>query len=195
MHFRLQPYIVGNNPTEACNDQQQVSDTFLPKESDPPHAMECVRLCAAFQFSYMHEAGTQNTAAEFLSSVDLNPKERVELKIGEDITIRHSRDSRRNSRDRRGNITTKQQARQNAPHEETTKIKVTIKETAPIPINKASYTLEAIKEDARIRVEQYTNLVFKAIKRKLISEEYDKRLLQTNPRAKRLLVHEDRLIV
>ena len=28
----------------------------------------------------MHVAGTQNTAAHFLSRIDLNPKERVELK-------------------------------------------------------------------------------------------------------------------
>ena len=35
----------------------------------------------------MHVAGTQNTAANFLLSIDLNPEERVELKIREDITI------------------------------------------------------------------------------------------------------------
>ena len=50
----------------------------------------------------------------------------------------------------------------------------------------------AIKEDARIRVEQDSDLVFKAIKRKRIC---DKHLLQTDPKAKRLLVHENRLIV
>ena len=58
----------------------------------------------------------------------------------------------------------KEQVRQNAPDEETTKIKLAIKETTPIPTNKASYTSGAIKEDARIRVEQDSNLVFKAIK-------------------------------
>ena len=34
-------------------------------------------------------------------------------------------------------------------------------------MNKASYTFGAIKEDARIRVEQDSDVVFKAIKRKL----------------------------
>ena len=62
-------------------------------------------------------------------------------------------------------------------------------------MNKASYTFAAIKEDARIRFEQDTDIVFKAIKRKLICEEYNKHLLQTDPNAKRLLVHENRLIV
>ena len=36
----------------------------------------------------MHVAGTQNIAADFLSKIDLNPKERVELKIRNDIRIR-----------------------------------------------------------------------------------------------------------
>ena len=35
----------------------------------------------------MHLTGTQNTAADFLSRIDLNPKEKVELKIRNDITI------------------------------------------------------------------------------------------------------------
>ena len=52
-----------------------------------------------------------------------------------------------------------------------------------------------MKEDARIRVEQDPDLVFKAIKRKLICEEFDKHLLQTDSTAKRLLVHENRLMV
>ena len=39
----------------------------------------------------MHVAGTRNTAADFLSRIDLNPKERVELKIRNDITIRPKR--------------------------------------------------------------------------------------------------------
>ena len=58
----------------------------------------------------------------------------------------------------------------------TTKIKLAIQETTPIPINKASYTFGELKEDARIRVERDSDLVFKAIKRKLICEEHDKHL-------------------
>ena len=36
----------------------------------------------------MHVAGTQNTAADFLSRIELNLEERFELKIKNDITIR-----------------------------------------------------------------------------------------------------------
>ena len=159
----------------------------------------------------MHVAGTQNTAADFLSRIDLNPKERVELKLREDITIRPIQVNLQSTdvADEEQlfilpdeTIETEEeirlqeeQARQNARDEETIKIKLAIKEKTPIPINKASYTFGAIKEDACIRVEQDSNLVFKAIKKKLICEEYDKHLLQTDPTAKRLLVHENRLIV
>ena len=45
------------------------------------------------------------------------------------------------------------------------------------------------------RVEQDTDLNIRAIKRTLICEESAKRLLQTDPKAKRLIVHEDTLIV
>ena len=159
----------------------------------------------------MHVAGTQNTAADFLSRIDLNPKERVELKIRNDITIQPIQVNLQSTdvadegqlfffpeetiETEKEILLQKEQARQNARDDDATKIKLSIKETTPIPINKALYTYGAIKEDAHIRVEQDSDLVFKAIKRKLICEEYDKHLLQTHPKAKRLLVHENRLIV
>ena len=93
----------------------------------------------------MHVAGTQNTAATFLSRIDLNPKERVELEIRKD-TIRPIQVNLR-STDFGGEeqlfllllktIETNR-SRQHARAEDTTKIKMTTEETAPIPINKAS---------------------------------------------------------
>ena len=159
----------------------------------------------------MHVARTQNIAADSLSRIDFNPKERIELKIRDDITTRpihvilQSTDGADEEdffflpdeaiETEEEKLLQKEQARQNACDEETTKMKLAIKETTPIPMNKASYTFGAIKEDTRNRVEQDSDLVFKAIKRKLICEEYDKYLLQTDPTAKRLLIHEHRLIV
>ena len=54
---------------------------------------------------------------------------------------------------------------------------MTIKETAPIPQYNA---FGAVKEDARVRVEQDTDLLLQAIKRELICEEYNKHLLATD---------------
>ena len=144
----------------------------------------------------MHVTGTQNTAADFLSRNDLNPKERVELKIKDDVTIRPIQVNLQSTdvadeeqfffipeetiETEEEILLQKEQARQNARDKETTKIKLSIKETPPIPIDKASYTFRAIKQDARIRVEQDSDLVFKAIKRKLICEEHDKLIRQPN---------------
>ena len=80
----------------------------------------------------------------------------------------------------------KEQAQQNARNKNTTKIKLSTIET---------YTFGAIKEDARIRVEQDVDLVFEAIKRRVVCEKYDKHLLQIDPKERHLLVHENRLIV
>ena len=153
----------------------------------------------------MHVAGTQNTAADFLSRIDLNPKERIELKLRNDITIRliqinlQSTDvadeeqlfflPEKTIQTEEEILLQKEQARQNARDAEPKKINLNLSETGPIPINKASYTFGAIKEHARMRVEQDSDPVFQAIKRKLRCEEYDKHLLQTNPKAKRLLNH------
>ena len=67
-------------------------------------------------------------------------------------------------------ILQKEQARQSARDRETTKVKSTVKKAAPKPFNKATYDFGAIKEDARFRVEQDTDLVLQAIKRNIICE-------------------------
>ena len=197
-------------PTLVMTDNRSVTRFFQTK-AIPPTLWNACDYVLQFNFHIMHVAGTQNTAADFLSRIELTPKERVELKTREDITIRPIQVNLQSTdvadeeqifflpdetiETEEEILLQKEPARQNARDEETTKIKLAIKETTPIPINKASYTFGAIKEDARIRVEQDSNQVFKAIKKKLICEEYDKHLLQTDPTAIRLLVHENRLIV
>ena len=175
-------------PTLVMTDNRSVTRFFQTKAL-PPTLWNACDYVLQFNFHIMHVAGTQNTAADFLSRIDLNPKERVELKIREDITIRPIQVNLQSTdvaneehffflpgetiETEEEILLQKEQARQNARDEETTKI----------------------KEDARIGVEQDSNFVFKAIKKKLICEDYDKHLLQTDSTAKRLLVHENRLIV
>ena len=197
-------------PTLMMTDNRSVT-RFCQTKAIPPKQRNACNYVLQFNFHIMHVAGTQNTAADFLSRIDLNPKERVELKIRNDITIRPTQVNLQFTdvadeeqlfflpdetiETEQEILLQKEQARQAARDEVTTKIKMAIQETTPIPINKASYTFGAIKEDSRIRVEQDSDLVFKTITKKLICEENDKHLLQTDPTAKRLLVHEKRLIV
>ena len=102
----------------------------------------------------MHVAGTQNTAADFLSRIDLHPKEKVELKIRNDITIRPIQVNLQSTdvadeeqlfflpdetiETEEEILLQKERARQTARDEVTTKPKLAIQETTPIPINKAS---------------------------------------------------------
>ena len=184
---------------------------FCQTKVTPPTLWSAGNYVLQFNFHIMHVARTQTTAANFLSRIDLNPKERVELKLREDITIRPIQVNLQSTdvaieeqlfflpeetiQTEEKFLLQKEETSRNACDEESKKIKLTITETVPIPITKASHTFRAIKEDARTRVEQDSDLVIQAIKKKLTCEEHDKHLLQLYPKAKRLLVHENSLIV
>ena len=106
----------------------------------------------------MHVAVTQNTAADFLSRFDRNPKGRVGVKIRDDITIRP--------------IQVNLQSTDVAYDEQFFfLLEETIETEEEILLQK-----EQARPNTRIRAEQDTDLVFKAIKRKLVCEEYDKPL-------------------
>ena len=70
-------------PTLVMTDSNEV----FSNKSDSPTLWNACDYVLQFSFHIMHVAGTQNTAADFLSRIDLNPKEKVELKIRNDITI------------------------------------------------------------------------------------------------------------
>ena len=66
-------------------------------------------------------------------------------------------------------------------------------EVIKIPLNSTVYIFGAIKESARIRNEQDADPILKALKLRILHEEYDKYLLKTEPRGRNLLRHEERL--
>ena len=76
-----------NNPTDSRNDRQQISNEVFSNKSDSPTLWNACDYVLQFNFHIMHVAGTQNTAADFLSRIDFNPKEKIELKIRNDNTI------------------------------------------------------------------------------------------------------------
>ena len=137
-------------PTLVMTDNRSVTRFFQTK-AIPPTLWNACDYVLQFNFHIMHVAGTQNTAADFLSRIDLNPKEKVELKIRNDITIQPIQVNLQSTdvadeeqhfflpeetiETEEEILLQKEQARQNARDEETTKIKLSIKETTPIPIN------------------------------------------------------------
>ena len=138
-------------PTLVLTDNRSVTRFFQTKAIPPTlwNACDCV---LQFNFHIMHVARTQNTVADFLSTIDLNPEEKVELKIRNDITIRPIQVNLQSTdvadekqffflpdetiETEEDILLQKEQARQTAPDEVTIKIKLAIQETTSIPITR-----------------------------------------------------------
>ena len=143
-------------PTIVMTDNRSVTP-FFQTNAIPLTLWNACDYVLQFNFHILHVAGTQNSAPDFLSRNDLNPREQFELKIKEDITIRPIQVNLQSTdvadeeqlfflpeetiETEKELLLQKEQTRQNKRDEETTKRKMTIKETAPIPTNKASYIL------------------------------------------------------
>ena len=159
----------------------------------------------------MHVVGSQNTAADFRSRLELTPK-KVQLKLRDDIITApielnlQSTDVAdeeqlfflpdEEEESEQETFARKALSKQRAVDEkEQQNLSTEITETVHIPLNTAVYAFGAIKENARIRNEQDADSILKALKLRLLHEEYDKHLLKTEPRGKNLLRHEERIIV
>ena len=71
-------------PTLVLTDNRSVTRFFQTKTT-PPALWNACDYVLQFKFRIMHVAGSQNTAADFLSRLELTPKERVQLKLRDDI--------------------------------------------------------------------------------------------------------------
>ena len=160
----------------------------------------------------MHVAGSQNTAADFLSRLELTPKERIQLKLRDDIITAPIEVNLQSTdvadeeqlfflpdeeeESEQEVFARKALSQQRAIDEkEQQNLTTEVTETVHIPLNATFYAFRAIKENARIRNEQDADPILKALKLRLLHEEYDKHLLKTEPRGRNLLRHEERIIV
>ena len=93
----------------------------------------------------------------------------------------------------------KEQSRQNAKqwaaNEESPALKTSVKEFTKIDGNTTSYSINGVKANARIRVEQDVNLVLKNMKLKILGQPYDEVLIVTDSRYKNYKANEDRIIL
>ena len=71
-------------PTLVLTDNRSVTRFFQTKTT-PPALWNACDYVLQFKFRIMHVAGSQNTAADFLSRLELTPNERVQLKLRDDI--------------------------------------------------------------------------------------------------------------
>ena len=135
-----------------------------------------------FTFRIAHIAGSVNTAADFLSRLELKVMEKIRLKIREDIQttsievtisssdvadeeqffFTHADD---NDGSKEQTHERKDQSRQNpkqvVANEGPSSLKTIVKEFTKIDGNTTSHSMNGIKTNARKRVEQDVNLVLK----------------------------------
>ena len=74
----------------------------------------------------------------------------------------------------------RQNAKQWAANEESPALKTSVKEFTNVDGNTTSYSMNGIKANARIRVEQDVDLVLKNMKLKILGQPYDEVLMITD---------------
>ena len=158
-----------------------------------------------FNFKIAHIPGSVNTAADFLSRLELKVTEKIRLKIREDIhttpievttsssdvadeeqifftypdDVKESEEQTLKRKDQ-----SRQNAKQWAANEELQALKTSVKEFTKIDGNTTSYSMNGIKANARIRVEQDVDLVLQNLKLKILGQPFDEVLIMTDSRYK-----------
>ena len=202
-------------PTIVLTDNKSVTRFFQTKAISPALWNACDYVLQ-FNFKIAHIAGSVNTAADFLSRLELKVTEKICLKIREDIQttpievttsssdvadeeqifFTHADDDEESEEQ---TLKRKEQSRQNAKRlaasEELPALKTSVKEFTKIDGNTTSYSVNGIKADARIRVEQDVDHVLKNMKLKTLGQPHDEVLIITDSRYKNYKANEDRIIL
>ena len=202
-------------PTIVLTDRKSVTRFFQTK-AIPPSLWNACDYVLQFNFKIAHIAGSVNTAADFLSRLELKVMERIRLKIREDVQTTPIEISTSSSdvadeeqffftqtddKDETEEqiLQTEEQSREKAAewvvNQEPSSLKPSIKEFIKIDGNTTSYSLHRIKANARIRVEQDADLVLNNLKFKILGQPHDDVLLTTDKRFKHYKANEDRIIL
>ena len=93
----------------------------------------------------------------------------------------------------------KEQSRQNAnqwvANEEPASLTTSVKEFTKIDGNTTLYSMNGIKANARIRVQQNVDIVLKNMELKVLGQPHDEVSIKTNSRYKHYQANEDRIIL
>ena len=200
-------------PTIVLTDNKSVTRFFQTK-AIPPALWNACDYVLQFNFKIEHIAGSVNT--DFLSRLEFEVTEKIRLKIREDIqttpieVTTSSSDvadeeqvfftqTDNDNESEKQTLERKEQSRQNAKqwaaNEESPALKTNVKEFTKIDGNTTSYSINGIKANARIRVEQDVDLVLKNLKLKILGQPYDELLILTDSRYKNYKANEDRIIL
>ena len=202
-------------PTIVLTDNKSIT-RFLQTKAIPPALWNACDYVLQFNFKIAHVDGSVNTAADFLSRLEPKVTEKIRRKIREDIQTTpievtfsssdvadeekfffthayYSSESEEQTLQRKEQ--SKQNVKQWAANKESSILKTSIKEFTKIDGNTTSYSMNGIKANARIRVEQDVDLVLKNMKLKILGQPHDEVLLMTDSRYKNYKANEDRIIL
>ena len=202
-------------PTIVLTDNKSVTRFFQTK-AIPPALWNACDYVLQFNFKIAHIAGSVNTAADFLSRLELKITEKIRLKIREDIHttpievttsssdvadeeqiffthVNDDKESEEQTLERKEQ--SRQDAKQWAANEGLLDLKSSVKEFIKLDGNTTSYSMNGIKAIARIRVEQDVDLVLKNLKLKNLGQPFDEALIMTDSRYKNYKANEDRIIL
>ena len=195
-------------PALVLTDNRSVT-RFFPTKTTPPALWNACDYILQFKFRIMHVVGSKNTAAAFFSRLELTP-EKVQLKLRDDILTSPSEVNLQSS-----NVADEEQlfflpdeeeeseqeifarkalSKQRAIDEHEKEMSRKMTEVIKIPLNSAVYTFGAIKKFARITNKQDADPLLKALKLRILCEEYNN-YLKTEPCERNLLRHEERIIM
>ena len=204
-----------SKPTIVLTDKKSVTRFFQTK-AIPPTLWNACDYVLQFKFKKAHIAGSVNTAADFLSRLELKVTEKVHLKVGEDVqttpievttssssvadeeqfffTRADGQDETKDHILQRKEQSQKKEA-ESVASQEPSSMKPSIKEFTKIDENTTSYSINGIKASARIRVEQDADLLLKNLTVKILGQPHDDVLLGTDRRFKHYKANEDRIIL
>ena len=203
-----------NKPTIVLTDNKSVTRFFQTK-AIPPALWNASDYVLQFNFKISNIAGSVNTAADFLSRLELTVTEKIRLKIREDIhttpievttsssdvadeeqffftQVDDTNHSEEQTFERKERL--RQIAKQWAANEESPVLKTSVREFTIIDGNTTSYSMNGIKANSRIRVEWDVDFVLKNMKLKILGQPYDEVLMMTDSRYKNYKAKEDRII-
>ena len=193
-----------------------VSPVFFQTKAIPPALWNACDYVLQFNFKIAHIAWSVNTAADFLSRLELKVTGKIRLKFREDIQTTpievttsssdvadekqvfftqtdNNNESEEQTHERKEQ--SRQNAKQWAANEESPALKTSVKEITKIDGNTTSYSINGIKANARIRVEQDVDLVLQIMKLKILGQQFDEVLIVTDSRYKNFKANEDRIIL
>ena len=169
-----------------------------------------------FNFKIAHVAGSVNTAADFISRLEMKVTEKIHLKIRENIQttplevstsssdvadegqVFFTQTDNQNETEEQILQRKKQSQKKAAEwvvNQEPPSMKPSIKEFTKIDGNTTSYSINGIKAGARLYVEQDADLVLKNLKLKILGQPHDDVVLATDRRFKHYKAKEDRVIL